>query len=96
MPTSEGSTKLYDARTPFIKKLGEDSRKKLEDLKYGKGAYANIPVQDRQKMYWDAVAGESNIAVPNVNAAGGDTGVEDRDSDELVQKTKDHKILRVS
>ena len=84
MPTSEGSTKLYDARTPFIKKLGEDSRKKLEDLKYGRGAYANIPVQERQKMYWDAVAGESNIAVPNVNAAGAaGTGDEDRADNEF-------------
>ena len=84
MPTSEGSTKLYDARTPFIKRLGEDSRKKLEDLKYGKGAYANIPVQERQKMYWDAVAGESNIVVPNVNAAGAaGTGDEDRADNEF-------------
>lgn len=82
MPTSEGSTKLYDARTPFIKRLGEASRKKLEDLKYGKGAYANIPVQDRQKMYWDAVAGESNIVVPNAVGAVG-TGDEDRDTDEF-------------
>ena len=71
MPVSEGNLKLYDARTAFIKRLGEDRKNQRENLVFGKGDYLSINLFDRTKMYWDQVNNNTRSAV----AGDADTGI---------------------
>ena len=73
MPVSEGKLKLYDARTTFIKRLGEGRKNTRENLVLGKNDYAGMTLFDRTKMYWDQVNNNTRGIVTSDPAGTGTT-----------------------